>query len=51
MKRAAASKQTVMIPLIPRLAVVQVDLTVIGIAPQVQRIRNAVRVACAQCAI
>lgn len=51
MKRAAASEQIVVIPLIPRLAVVEVDLALISIAPQIQRIRDAVRVANAQCAI
>jgi len=51
MKRGAASEQKVPIPLEPRVAVVEVDLAVVSVAPQVQRIRDTVRVANVQYAI
>ena len=51
MKRCAASEQIVPIPLVPRVAVVEGDLAVVSIAPQVQRIRDTVRVANVQYAV
>jgi hypothetical protein len=45
MKRVAAREHTVLIPLVVRLAIVQVQLPIINIAPEIQRLRVAVHVA------
>lgn len=45
MKRVAASEQTVPIPPVVEVAVVQVELPIVGVAPEVERLRVAVGVA------
>ncbi len=48
MKRVAAGEETAPIPSVPKVAVVQVELPIIGVAPKVERLRVAVRIAYVQ---